>query len=239
VVEVRAYAKHLLVRLDDGTSVHSHLRMEGSWRVARTGSAAAAARGPDVRAVLANAVWTCVGQRLGMLDVVRTRDEHVLIGHLGPDVLADDFLTDPSSGVGLAVARLRAAGDAGGFVGPAPSSTARPSAGRPLVLADALLDQRGVAGLGTIYVAESLFARRLWPWTPVSDTSDQELEALLRAARALMLRSVAQGVGSVRRQVHGRARRACHRCGTPVAIGTANEAPFERPIFWCPTCQAP
>ncbi|MHA7134979.1 DNA-formamidopyrimidine glycosylase family protein [Oerskovia turbata] len=239
VVEVRSYAKHLLVRLDDGASVHSHLRMEGSWRVARTGSAAAAARGPDVRAVLANEVWTCVGARLGMLDVVRTRDEPALLGHLGPDILADDFLTRPDAGVGLAVARLRSAGSAGRFAGPSPSSTRAPATGRTLVLADALLDQRGVSGLGTIYTAEGLFTRRLWPWTPVADASDHDLEALLRATRALMLRSVEQGVGAQRRNVHGRAGRACHRCGTPVALGTANEAPFERPIFWCPSCQQP
>jgi endonuclease VIII len=239
VTEVRSYAKHLLTRLDDGTTLRTHLRMEGSWRVARTGSPAAAARGAEVRAVLANEVWTCVGTRLGMLDVVRTRDEGLLLGHLGPDILADDFLTRPDTGVELAVARLRSAGSVGRFDGPSPSSTRSPATGRTLVLADVLLDQRGVSGLGTIYTAEGLFARRLWPWAPVADASDHDLEALLRATRALMLRSVEQGVGAQRRNVHGRAGRACHRCGTPVALGTANEAPFERPIFWCPSCQQP
>ncbi|MEK8224987.1 DNA-formamidopyrimidine glycosylase family protein [Oerskovia sp. M15] len=46
VTEVRAYGKHLLTRLDEGTTLHTHLRMEGQWRVARTGSAASAARAP-------------------------------------------------------------------------------------------------------------------------------------------------------------------------------------------------
>ncbi|MBE7698895.1 Fpg/Nei family DNA glycosylase [Oerskovia sp. Sa1BUA8] len=241
VTEVRAHAKHLLTRLDDGTTLHTHLRMEGSWRVARTGSSAAAARGSTVRAVLANELWTCVGDRLGMLDLVRTRDEHELLGHLGPDILADDFLTAPEAGVGLALTRLRAAAAEGGF----PAQVAvggRPAGGvetGPLPLADALLDQRGVSGLGTIYVAEGLFAQGLWPWTPVDDVPDRDLEALLRTTRGLMLRSVAEGVGTVRRHVHGRARRACHRCGTPVAVARANEAPFERPIFYCPSCQKP
>ncbi|MET4223320.1 DNA-formamidopyrimidine glycosylase family protein [Oerskovia enterophila] len=239
VVEVRPYAKHLLARFDDGTTLHTHLRMEGQWRVARTGTVGAGARGTDVRAVLANEVWTCVGERLGMLDVVRTRDEHVLLGHLGPDVLADDFLSSPDSGVLLALARLRGAAAAGGFPVQATAGGPTGTGSRGLPLADALLDQRGVAGLGTIYTAESLFAQGLWPWTQVSDVSDRDLEALLRTARGQMLRSVAEGVGTVRRHVHGRARRACHRCGTPVAVARANEAPFERPIFYCPSCQKP
>ncbi|MBD7998954.1 MULTISPECIES: DNA-formamidopyrimidine glycosylase family protein [Oerskovia] len=241
VTEVLAYAKHLLTRLDDGTTLHTHLRMEGQWRIARTGSAAAAARGSDVRAVLGNEIWTCVGERLGMLDVVRTRDEHLLLGHLGPDILAEDFLTAPSTGVQLALDRLRAAAAEGGFPAQVTVGGGRPrvAAARPLPIADALLDQRGVSGLGTIYTAEGLFAQGMWPWTPVDDVSDHDLEALLRTTRGLMLRSVAEGVGTVRRHVHGRARRACHRCGTPVAVARANEAPFERPIFWCPTCQKP
>ena len=239
VGEVKPYAKHLLTRLDDGTTLHTHLRMEGQWRIARTGTDGAVARSTDVRAVLANEVWTCVGERLGMLDVVRTRDEQVLLGHLGPDVLADDFLSAPDSGVLLALARLRDAAATGGF--PAQATAGGPPArvARGLPLADALLDQRGVAGLGTIYTAESLFAQGMWPWTQVSDVSDRDLEALLRTARGQMLRSVAEGVGTVRRHVHGRARRACHRCGTPVAVARANEAPFERPIFYCPSCQKP
>ncbi|MFD6092300.1 DNA-formamidopyrimidine glycosylase family protein [Oerskovia sp. NPDC060338] len=239
VVEVRPYAKHLLTRIDDGTTLHTHLRMEGQWRVARTGTGGAVARGTDVRAVLANEVWTCVGERLGMLDLVRTRDEHVLLGHLGPDVLADDFLSAPDSGVLLALARLRDAAATGGFPAQATAGGPPGRVARGLPLADALLDQRGVAGLGTIYTAESLFAQGMWPWTQVSDVSDRDLEALLRTARGQMLRSVAEGVGTVRRHVHGRARRACHRCGTPVAVARANEAPFERPIFYCPSCQKP
>ncbi|GAA3216255.1 DNA-formamidopyrimidine glycosylase family protein [Oerskovia jenensis] len=239
VTQVLAYAKHLLTRLDDGTTLHTHLRMEGQWRVARTGSPAASARGSDVRAVLANEIWTCVGERLGMLDVLRTRDEHVLLGHLGPDILADDFLTNPEDGVRLALCRLRAAAAEGGFPAQATVGGGTSRTPRPWPLADALLDQRGVSGLGTIYTAEGLFAQGLWPWTPVDDVSDHDLEALLRTTRGLMLRSVAEGVGTVRRHVHGRARRACHRCGTPVAVARANEAPFERPIFWCPSCQKP
>src|SRR5690606_13617955 len=139
VTSCTAYGKHVLTRLDDGRTLHTHLRMDGSWRVERTGGRAAAARRPEIRAVLATTRWTCVGWRLGMLDLLRTRDEPHLLAHLGPDVLADDF---PGDGLDEAVRRMREQG--------------------PRPLCDVLLDQGVVAGLGTIWMAESLYASRLW-----------------------------------------------------------------------------
>ena len=96
VVEVVPRGKHILVRLDSGWTVHSHLRMDGQWRIEPTDPSAVfpgavpgtpASRGDSVRAVLVAPEWTAVGSRLGMLDLVRTSEEHTLIGHLGPDIL--------------------------------------------------------------------------------------------------------------------------------------------------------
>ncbi len=220
VTECVAYGKHLLTRFDDGRTLHTHLRMDGYWRVHPTGTRQAAARHPSVRAVLGTSSWTCVGWHLGMLDLVRTRDEARLVGHLGPDVLADDF---PDAGLTEGLRRLAAQG------------------GRPLC--EVLLDQRVVAGLGTIWMAETLFALRLWPWTPADRLDADGGRALLLTARRLMGRSVevgrSRGLGAVEPAVHGRARRPCRRCRTPVAVGRANEAPYDRPVFWCPACQAP
>ncbi|MGN7703052.1 DNA-formamidopyrimidine glycosylase family protein [Cellulosimicrobium sp. 22601] len=227
------YGKHLFTRLDDGRSLHTHLRMEGSWRIARTGARDARAAEPSVRVVLANAWWTAVGNRIGMLHVLRTADEPTITGPLGPDVLADDF---PTEGVVEAVVRLRA-DDAAGGTGPR-HRPGRERTGVPV--AEALLDQHLVAGIGTIYTAESLFAERIYPWTPVRDVED--LAGVLTTARALMQRTVRHGFdprAGVVRHVHARTRKACHVCGTPVAEGTANEPPYERPVFWCPSCQAP
>jgi endonuclease-8 len=227
------YGKHLFTRLDDGRSLHTHLRMEGSWRLARTGARDARGAEPFVRVVLANAWWTAIGNRIGMLHVLRTADEPTITGPLGPDVLADDF---PGTGLAEAVARMRA-DDAVGGSGP----RHRPErAGTGVPVAEALLDQHLVAGIGTIYTAESLFALRIWPWTPVRELDD--LEAVLLTARGLMQRTVTHGFdprAGVVRHVHGRTRKACHECGTPVAEGTANELPYQRPIFWCPSCQRP
>jgi len=223
VLSTWSYGKHLLTRVDDGRTLHTHLRMEGSWAIARTGSPAAAARSPYVRAVLGNAVWTAVGDRLGMLDVVPSRDEHTLIGHLGPDILDDAFATD-----GLPEALRRAA--------------ARGSA----PIAEVLLDQTVLAGIGTIWTAEPLFLLRIWPWTPTDEVPD--LPGLLLTTQRLMARSVAstgapaatgEGGRGLTNNVHSRRGRPCRRCGTPIERGVARKPPMERPIFYCPRCQAP
>lgn len=220
VLGTHAYGKHLFTRLDDGRTLHTHLRMDGSWRVHPTGPGPAQARDPAVRAVVGTAAWTAVGYHLGMLDVVPTSREHTLVAHLGPDVLADDF---PEVGLPEVLARVAARGAA--------------------PIADVLLDQQVAAGIGTIYLAESLFARRVWPWTPADRTDPA---TLYMVARTLMQRSVAAttptATGETTRgrttRVHGRAGRPCPRCGTPVAVGTAWRPPIQRPVFWCPTCQA-
>jgi endonuclease-8 len=219
-LETSAYGKHLLTRFDDGRTLHTHLRMDGYWRVHRTGSRDASARNPAIRAVLATDAWTATGWHLGMLDLLRTHDEQRILNGLGPDVLGADF---PTTGLPAASARLVHEPD------------------RPLCAA--LLDQRTVAGIGTIWMAESLFARRLFPWTTTGALTEDERDDLLRTARRLMERSVAvgraRGLGAVEMHAHGRAGRPCHRCGTPISVGSANEKPYERPVFWCPTCQAP
>ncbi len=214
VTEVAAYGKHLLVRTDHGWTLRTHLRMEGSWHVARTGSDQARGRSPFVRAVLGNETWTAVGYRLGMLDLVRTRDEHTLLGHLGPDLLADDLAVD----VDLVREHL---------LGDEPQTP----------VAEALLDQTRLAGIGTIYASESLFVARVHPWEPLANIPEEQLALVLSTARELMLRAVAEGLGARARLVHARVGRPCVRCGTAVTVRQARRPPFERPIFFCPRCQ--
>lgn len=215
VLRTSTIGKHLLTRLDDGRTLRTHLRMDGNWRVTARGGPSRLERSPWVRVVLGTGEHTCWGVRLGMVDLVATRDEHLLIGHLGPDVLQDD--------ADLAEAGRRIA-DQGE---------------RPI--GEVLLDQRVVAGLGTIYMAETLWHHGIWPWTHAAGTDGEQL---VTTARRLMLRSVASGTptatGSVTRRsnVHERRGQECPRCAEPIRRGEIGPPDARRPVFWCPRCQA-
>ena len=80
--------KHLLTRFDDGSTLHTHFLMDGSWHLYSPG---ARWKGPDhqVRAVLGVADRTAVGFRLHQMALVPTNDEARVVGHLGPDLLDD------------------------------------------------------------------------------------------------------------------------------------------------------
>ena len=127
---------------------------------------------------------------------------------LGPDLLAE------ATEVQGVVRRLRAS-DPDRLVG------------------EALVDQRVVAGLGNMWLAEALWNARVSPWQRVGGASDDELERALSWARSSMRAAVAGA--RPRRDVYRRAGRACRRCGTPVrsrGLGDAN-----RTAYWCPACQ--
>lgn len=205
VVEVVARGKHILIRLDTGWTLHSHLRMEGQWRIERTRAEGPASRRDNVRAVLVTETWTALGLRLGRLDLVRTAAEQSAVGQLGPDILEADF------DAGVAVANLARAGGAIGA---------------------ALLDQRNLAGIGTIWASESLFAERLNPWR--EDLSDGELRRLVERARGLMLAALKQHADP---RVHGRSGRPCRRCGGIVRVAQIGPPTRERAMFYCPACQ--
>jgi len=223
VTEVVSAGKHLLARFEGSASaptvtLHSHLRMEGSWHVHATGAPWRTARAAHaVRAVLTNAEWTAVGHRLGMLDLVPTADEHRLVGHLGPDVLGPGW--DPQRALANVLA------DPDREVGAA------------------LLDQRVLAGVGTFFMAESLFLRGLTPWTPVRDVPDPAgLVALVHRMLSTARHDVAQATtGSTRpgerQYVHGRSGRPCRRCGTTVRVAMIGTPPQDRTAFYCPHCQ--
>jgi endonuclease-8 len=149
------HGKHLLTRLgglDDSPPVtlHSHLRMDGSWTTTGPGKRLPARVMADVRLVLAlDDGRTTHGIKLHDLELVPTADESRLVGHLGPDPLRDDWDADE------AVRRL--------------------SADPTLPLVSALLDQRLVAGLGNLWANELAFLTGVSPWTPVGDVDVRRL----------------------------------------------------------------
>ena len=98
---------------------------------------------------------------------------------------------------------------------------------------EALVDQRLVAGIGNMWLAEALWRGRVSPWSALDDVSDVELSRTLEWARASMLEAV-KGQRPPR-AVYRRAGRGCPRCGHAVrsrGLGDAN-----RTAYWCPACQ--
>ncbi|MFC0845745.1 Fpg/Nei family DNA glycosylase [Streptomyces noboritoensis] len=208
VLDVTPRGKHLLTRIEGGLTLHSHLRMEGSWRIFAPGERWRGGRSDQIRAILGTADRTAVGYRLAVLELLRTRDEHRVVGHLGPDLLGPDW--DPD----LALRNLL-------------RHPARP-------LGEALLDQRNLAGVGNIYKSEICFAVRAVPWLPVGELTDPArvvvaAKKILEANRERTSRKV---------YVYGRSGQPCPRCGTALRATTLRDpAGSERPTYWCPRCQ--
>lgn len=217
-VEVASRGKHLLFRLDDGRTLHTHFRMDGSWHLYRP--KAKWSGGPlwQVRLVLRTDEWDAVGYRLPVIDLIATSSEATLIGHLGPDLLGADW------DLNEAVRRLSLDGDR--------------------LIGEALLDQRNLAGLGLIYVTESLFLHGVTPWVTVREVPD--VDALVTTAQRLLIankdRYIQSTTGDLQRDrwhfVYERSGRPCRRCGTAVRSATQGSAPHERFAYWCPICQS-
>jgi endonuclease-8 len=215
VTESLSRGKHLLTRVEGGVTVHTHLKMEGRWRVRPVTDRVPQAH--QIRLVLANDTWQAVGYLLGVAEVLPTAREADVVGHLGPDLLGPDW--DP----GEAVRRL--------MTGPQ-----RPAA-------EAFLDQRNLAGIGNIYATEMLFLRGVSPWRPVGEVPD--LRALVELGHRLLDANKERAgiitTGVARRGeetwVYGRAGRPCRRCGTPIRRAEQGTAGEERLRFWCPACQ--
>ncbi|MFJ8508820.1 Fpg/Nei family DNA glycosylase [Streptomyces avermitilis] len=217
VLDVTPRGKHLLTRIEGGLTLHSHLRMDGSWKVYTPGQRWSGGPAHQIRAILGTADRTAVGYRLPVLELLRTADEHRAVGHLGPDLLGPDW--DPDQ------ARENLLRD-----------PARP-------LGEALLDQRNLAGIGNVYKSELCFLLRATPWLPVGDLPAEHLTQLPALAKKLLETNrdrPARSTTGRREQrlfVYGRAPRPCLRCGTPVRVADQGDGSRERPTYWCPVCQ--
>src|SRR5688500_16948558 len=90
VEAVDARGKHLLVRLEGGLALHTHLGLQGSWHLYRVGSAWRVARGlADVVLEAGDRVAVCVRARHAELLTAAEETAHPSLAALGPDALAD------------------------------------------------------------------------------------------------------------------------------------------------------
>ncbi|MBN8868955.1 MAG: Fpg/Nei family DNA glycosylase [Solirubrobacterales bacterium] len=208
VERIETRGKHLLIHLDDGLTIHSHLGMNGSWRVDD-------GRGfgkPERAAwLLLETDDARVAQFGGTtLRLVRTAElaRDPRLARLGPDILAPDF--DPE----VAAARLRAS---------------------PEEIGVALLDQAVVCGIGNIFKSESCFEAGLDPWRPAASLTENEAGRLIEIARRQMLDAVETGRRPG--QVYKKAGRPCPRCRR-AGIRSRGQGDDNRTTYWCPNCQA-
>ena len=203
VVAVEAVGKHLLIRFDGGLVLRTHMGMTGSWSTFGRGERWG--RRHLARAVLEvdDVVAVCFAA-----PTIRTYREGQPSGieHLGPD------LTLPEPDIDEALRRMGAIAD--------PSTE----------IADVMLDQRVAAGIGNAVKCEALWACRQHPFTPLAEVPpDRRRQLLVVAAKHLLA-----GTRTRRPEaVHGRRRRPCRACGTPIELARQGT----RITFWCPTCQ--
>ncbi|MET7742032.1 DNA-formamidopyrimidine glycosylase family protein [Streptomyces sp. NPDC005385] len=217
VLDVTPRGKHLLTRIEGDLTLHSHLRMDGSWKVFEPGRRWSGGPAHQIRAILGTADRTAVGYRLPVLELLRTTDEDRAVGHLGPDLLGPDW--DPDK----ALENL--------FRDP------------DRALGEALLDQRNLAGIGNVYKSELCFLLGVTPWLPVGALPSDLAARLPDLAKKLLEFNrdrparITTGRSDQHLYVYGRAPRPCLRCGTPVRVADQGDGSRERPTYWCPHCQ--
>lgn len=220
--------KHLLMWFSGDLVLHTHMRMKGSWHLYRAGERWMRPR-HDMRIVIATDAWEAVAFNVPVAEFMTAEAARraPALRDLGPDLLAEDF--DAAE----AVQRIGARGD--------------------VEIADALLDQRAVAGIGNIYKSEVLFVCSMSPFTPVRDLPRERVTKVVSMARTLLQVNVAESSGAgirtypgLRRTtgrsdrggrlwVYGRGGKPCRRCGT--AIARRAQGPNARSTYWCPRCQ--
>jgi endonuclease-8 len=217
VLDVTPRGKHLLTRVEGGLTLHSHLRMDGSWKIYAENQRWTGGPTHQIRAILANTDLAAVGYRLPVLELLRTADEHKAVGHLGPDLLGPDWNPE------RALANLL-------------QDPARP-------LGEALLDQRNLAGVGNVFKSEICFLLGVTPWLPVGALPADRAAQLPALSKKLLEanrdRPVRNTTGRRGQDlfVYGRAPRPCLRCRTSLRVADQGDGSRERPTYWCPTCQ--
>jgi endonuclease VIII len=227
IESVTAAGKHLLMRFSGDLVLRTHMRMNGSWHIYRRGETWQRPR-RDMRIIVSTDTFEAVGFNVPVaefLDRKSIRRQEAL-RLMGPDLLAQSFDEDE------AIGRFRE------------RSTTE--------VADALLNQRVVAGAGNVYKSEVLFICGVNPFVRVAALDDEILRRIVRAAQKYLRANVTDPRGGIvtytgyrrttrradpgeRLYVYGRARQPCRKCGTRIRVKAQGRD--ARLTYWCPTCQ--
>lgn len=224
---VRAAGKHILMQFSGDLLLRTHMRMNGSWHIYRPGEPWQRPR-RAMRIVVATADFEAVGFDIPVAEMIREKDlpRHNELRRLGPDLLAEDF--DAVE----AARRIRERGAS--------------------EIADVLLNQRVLAGIGNVYKSEVLFACGVNPFAAVSSLEDSQVQCLVATARKFLRANVTDHLASMttytgfrrttrrsdpkeRLWVYGRAGEPCRKCGTAISIRAQGRD--ARLTYWCERCQ--
>lgn len=218
VEAVKSHGKHLEIRFDDDLVLHTHMRMTGSWHLYREGEAWRRPR-RQLRVSIVVPEWVAVCFNAPVVETYRSmnRTRHASSGGLGPD------LCDPAADLAECVRRLAHYHD--------------PDAS----IAEVLLDQRVMAGVGNVYRSEILWALELAPSAPIGSLESRDLVQVVNTA-ARMLRANLDHTRRVTTDklpgglaVYGRGFHRCVRCGGSIDVARVGE--HNRVLYWCPDCQ--
>lgn len=235
VASVEARGKHLLIRLNDSRTIHSHLGMHGSWHVYGKGEAwqkserlaalviEVAECSADIESTTGHAspqasVCVCFNPKtLELLSETQLR-RHPHLSHLGPDLLGGDLDEDEI------VRRFRVHD--------------------PTPIGQAVMNQTIVCGIGNIYKSEVLFMTRVDPFCTVAELSDEDILRVVISARKWLRKNAVgeyprrtrTGLDGARLWVYGRGGKACFRCRERIRV--RRQGDLGRTTFWCPRCQA-
>jgi endonuclease-8 len=209
IERIDARGKHLLMWFSGDLILRTHMRMHGSWHLYRPGERWQRSR-DDVRIVVGTPEYEAVAFSVPIAELTTAREleRAAPLRDLGPDILAAEFEADD------VVARIQRMGES--------------------EVADALLDQRVVAGIGNIFKSESLFVARVNPFARVGELSRDHLARIVDAAHRLM-RASATRRPAAGFAVYGRSGRPCRRCGTQISRRRQGE--HARVTYWCERCQ--
>jgi endonuclease VIII len=227
VENVTAAGKHVLMAFSGHLVLRTHMRMNGSWHIYRPGERWRRPR-RDMRIVIATDAFEAVAFTVPVAEFLtaKERQRHDELRQLGPDLLGESFDEDE------AVTRIREWSD--------------------VEIADAILNQRLVAGIGNIYKSEALFLCGISPFARVSAIAEQDIRRILRTARKYLQANVTHPRGGIvtymgyqrsrsggrsdRLYVYGRARKPCRKCGTTIQVRA--QGPHARLTYWCANCQS-
>jgi endonuclease-8 len=228
VERVEARGKWLLMYFSGDLILVTHMRMNGSWHLYRTGERWRRPR-RDMRIMIETADWSAVGFTVPVAEFHSAASllRKTMIPILGTDLLKEDFdVADTMAGM-------------------------REYAHEEI--AEVLLNQRVMSGIGNVYKSETCFMCGVNPFWQVRTLDPSQLEQLVFMARKFLSLNVAEDVDgeistyaglrrttntadrSARLWVYGRAGKPCRRCGTPIEM--RKQGPGARTTFWCPVCQ--